>query len=336
MTPKVYTVQFTGQPDATTAALIAWLAQRGYRDQITETLTRMTFAQPVRLALQPGDPGHDASRHNWPLDAAAAAAAGQRFAYLRATMGLPGSGFTGLDDRYSAHRANHQAAGFLLGAYHYFVWNLDGTAQAEHFLAAAGEGLELPECVDVEPRESDTEDVVDKAISTANLAAFISRVQAVRRRVTVVYTNPSAWARMTTQPAWLRQQLLWLADWTPPATLRVPPHAAFVWMHQYKVAEIGELPWHPHGRLDLNRFLGDTPQRPRPPEHTLRDKTNQQVINLFDRVFGREAYFGQLSLALGAYLAPALATRAALYTGPAVEVMPLPAADRAALLAALP
>jgi GH25 family lysozyme M1 (1,4-beta-N-acetylmuramidase) len=334
MTPLTYTLQFTGAPDATTEALIAWLAGRGYTDQLTETLTRLTFAQPVRTALQPGDEGYDASRHNWPLDARAAAAAGKRFAYLRASMGT-----TGQDERYAGHLGNARAAGLLAGAYHYFVWNLDGTAQAEHFLAQTGEGLpagghglELPEVVDVEPRASDTEDVVDRHASTANLAAFINRVQAVRRRVTVIYTNPWAWTRMTTRPEWLRQQLLWLADWD--GGMSLPPHAAFAWMHQYKVAEIGELPWHPHGKLDLNRYLGDTPQRQ--PAHDLRDHTHQQVINLFFAVFGRTAYVAKLTLAMGAYQQPLFAQRQAPYAGPAIEVMPLPDADRAALIAALP
>lgn len=137
---------------------------------------------------------------------------------------------------------------------------------------------------------------------------------------------------MTTEPEWLRNYLLWVADYTPP--LQLPAHAAFAWMHQYRVAEAGELAWHP-GRLDLDRYTGDDPPPAPAPVHDLRDQTNQQVINLFYRVFGEAEYIGKLVTGLGAYQATLFGNRQALYTGPAVESMTLSNADQAAIVAGL-
>lgn len=336
-----YTIQFTGPgDDPATQALLAWLAERGYSARQTEILTRITVARPIIPALAAGDEGIDVSRHNWPVDFAAAARAGKRFAYLRASMGLPGGDYSGRDDRFAAHRQAARVAGLLDGAYHYFVWNLDGGLQADHFHKTVGGDLgALPPVVDVEPRESDTPAVVDRGRSTLHLVGFINRLQALSGKAPVIYTSASAWARMTTEPEWIRNYLLWVADYASP--LDLPAHAAFAWMHQYRVAEAGELDWHP-GRLDLDRYTGDDAPPPAPtdppapaPVHDLRDKTNQQVINLFWDTFGS---FSQLSRALpgwGESLAGSAAIRQQPYSGPAIEEMPLSGAEKAALVAAL-
>lgn len=264
MTPPYYTVQFVGPADATTQALIDWLAARGYTQHVTEVLSRMTFARPVTYVLAAGDQGYDVSRHNWPVDHAAGARAGMRFVYIRASMGLPGGGYTGLDDKYTFHRRDAEVAGLLTGFYHYFVWDLDGGLQADHFYNAVGGDFGgLPPVVDVEPRESDTPEVVDKGRSTLNLVGFINRLQYLTGKLPVIYTSQNAWRRMTTEPEWIRNYLLFVADYDAP--LQLPAHAAFAWMHQYRVAEAGELDWHP-GRLDLDRYTGDDPPPVPPPE----------------------------------------------------------------------
>lgn len=258
--PDGYTIQFTGAIDARTEALLEWLRARGYSEQQTEILTRITVNLPVRPALEPNDEGVDVSRWNWPIDWAAVASAGRKFAYIRASMGYPNSGFTGRDDRFESHWMGARAAGLMVGAYHYFVWNLDGAFQADNFVAATqGDWGEMPPVVDVEPREEDTPAVVDRTVSQAMLTAFINRLIVTTGRGPVIYTSRSAWARMTLEPDWIRNYLLFLADYDDPINL--PTHAAFAWMRQYKVAEPGELPWFP-GRLDLDRYLGDNPPVP--------------------------------------------------------------------------
>lgn len=262
---STYTIIYHGtEPDAHTRALLDWLASRGYTDVLVEPMTRLTVTLPVRYALAAGDEGIDVSRHNFPVDFQAAAAHGKRFAYLRASMGTPGGGYTGRDDRYALMRPAADVAGLIVGVYHYFVWDVDGAAQAENFAAAVGGHWgELPPCVDVEPRESDTPEVVDRNRATINLVAFINRLQELAPKPPVIYTSRNAWARMTLEPEWIRNYLVFVADYTPP--LQLPAHAAFAWMHQYRVAEAGELPWHP-GALDLDRYTGDDPPPAPPPE----------------------------------------------------------------------
>jgi hypothetical protein len=263
-----YTLQFVGELGPEAEAHIALAASRGYTVVTSEPMTRLTLSRPPVPPLAPGDLGYDASSHNWPLDHAAAKASGRKFVYLRASMGYPNGTFTGVDARFAEHRANAAAAGVMAAAYHYFIWNLDGRRQADHFYEACGRDFgELPPCVDVEPRDSDTPAVVDKWTSEINLVAFISRLHVLAKRVAVVYTNIAAWDRMTQNPEWLRLQLLWLAQWNdrPGQATALPPHAAFAWMHQYRVAEVGELSWHPHGRLDLNAYVGESVAPPPPP-----------------------------------------------------------------------
>lgn len=329
------TIQYTGVPDADLLANIEWWKARGYAASGEEIVTRLTLAPPIRYALTAGDEGVDVSKWNWPVDFAAVAGAGRRFAYIRATMGVPSPEYTGIDERFAEHWRNTRAAGLLVAPYHLFIWNIDGRLQAEHAYAyvraTVGELGDLPFAVDVEPRAVDTVEVVDKNVSTANLVSFITRMQELSGKRLVLYTNPWAWERMTTQPAWLRDQLLWLADWTPPQDL--PPHASFVWMHQYRVAEPGDLDWHP-GRLDLDRYTGDDPPAPGP-EHTLADKTNQQVINLFYRAFGEDLYIGKLVTAVREYQGVLFGQRQAFYTGPSIESMTLSNSDQNALIRAL-
>ncbi|MCC6190788.1 MAG: glycoside hydrolase family 25 protein [Anaerolineales bacterium] len=334
-----YVIQFSGPiDDPATRALLAWLAARGYSAQQTEILTRITVARPVVAALAAGDEGIDVSRHNWPVDFAAARTAGKRFAYIRASMGLPGGEYSGRDDKFGLHRQAARAAGLLDGAYHYFVWNLDGGLQADHFhKTVGGDPGALPPVVDVEPRESDTPAVVDRARSTLHLVGFINRLQALSGKAPVLYTSANAWARMTTEPEWIRNYLLWVADYASP--LELPAQAAFAWMHQYRVAEAGELDWHP-GRLDLDRYTGDDrpptpPAAPPAPAHDLRDKTNQQVINLFNSVFGGLAELGRAVPDWASSMALNATVRQAPYSGPAIEEMPLTGAEKAALVAAL-
>jgi hypothetical protein len=75
------------------------------------------------------------------------------------------------------------------------------------------------------------------------------------------------------------------------------------------------------------------------PIYTLRNKTNQEVINLFDQVFGKQlllgspAYITKLVQALSDGY-NILSVRSAQYLGPAIEEMVLSQADKAKLIAA--
>ncbi len=91
-----------------------------------------------------------------------------------------GKATEGLDYTDANFRANHdaaKAAGFPVGAYHFFHFGDDGLAQAEHFLNVIDgyEGALLP-MVDVEEGGADGE--TDVAGMLRNLRAFVERVDA--------------------------------------------------------------------------------------------------------------------------------------------------------------
>ena len=110
------------------------------------------------------------------------------FAVGKATEGL-----TYTDANFHANHDAAKAAGFPVGAYHFFHFGDDGLAQAEHFLATIDghEGVILP-MVDVEQGGADGE--TDVPSMTRNLGAFLARVDAsLRGKRTLIYFEWAFW-----------------------------------------------------------------------------------------------------------------------------------------------
>jgi hypothetical protein len=86
----------------------------------------------------------------------------------------------------------------------------------------------------------------------------------------------------------------------------------------------------------ITEIVADPPPPPPAPLHTLADRTNQQVFNLFLAAFGRDTYWTRLVAGVGnARVEIMLANRTVPYAGPAVEQMSLTEADKTALIAQL-
>lgn len=205
---------------------------------------------PARAYAANTVPGHDVSGWQGDVDWQAAARAGAKFVYIKATEG---TGF--VSDRFTQQYTGSHAAGLIRGAYHFARPDVSGgAAQARFFVDNGGgwtaDGRTLPGALDVEYNPYG-DDCYGK--SPPDMIAWItdfSRTYEARTgRAPVIYTSTSWWEKCTgNSPAFGRTNPLWLARYAP---------------------EIGELPagWSAHtiwqyadsGRLpgDQNSFNGD-------------------------------------------------------------------------------
>lgn len=134
-------------------------------------------------------PGLDVSRYQGPVNWKKAWDLGYRFVFVKATDGK-----TGVDPMYVKHRDQAKAAGFIVGAYHYFRFDESVATQIEMFLKTTGgwpEG-ELPPVVDVEWDKFSSKYGPGKTMDTeaADLVmAYITLLGLTIRSYPIVYTN---------------------------------------------------------------------------------------------------------------------------------------------------
>jgi lysozyme len=114
------------------------------------------------------------------------------FIFLRASQGS--------DHRDPAFAANWRAAGeaqILRGAYHFFVADQDGGAQAANFLSALAQvgatRAELPAALDLEEVPRTTRSPVDNFTFIKRVKAWLDAVESATKRKPVIYTNKSFW-----------------------------------------------------------------------------------------------------------------------------------------------
>jgi lysozyme len=164
--------------------------------------------------------GIDVSHFQGEVDWDAVAAAGVRFAFIKATEGLED-----VDPRFASNWEGSRAAGLLRGAYHFLHPNLDARQQAAHFLAVVAlDDDALPPALDVEVTNG-----VAPAALTACIRTWLGTVEAALGCKPVVYTDPSFWR--TNVGADLGAYPLWLACYA--ATPEIPaswPSWTF-WQH---------------------------------------------------------------------------------------------------------
>ena len=168
---------------------------------------------------------------NWP----AMAAAGVKFAGIRATMGT-----TGIDLRFARNWAGAKLAGIARFAYHYFINGLSGLAQFNNFRMVLGSDIgEMPPVCDVEPRNISTDpnvtvyETVDRIPNTAEILAWLVKCKEVLARDPLIYTNKFAWDWCTTVPAWSNQYGLWHAQHTtaPLPSVKLPWTSCAIWQY---------------------------------------------------------------------------------------------------------
>ena len=192
--------------------------------------------------------GIDVSHYNGDIDYTQVLRSGRTFAFIKATQDT-----SFRDPMYEVNVARARQAGVPYGAYHFFDYTLDGTAQADHFVdrieAAGGILGTLPPVVDVECwRPSGVSTHVTAA---ARLQDFVTRVYERTARLPMVYTSVFMWDQVMGDAEGFDHLPLWAACWGCDA----PPSIAPGWQDwlfwQTGVARIPNV-----GRLDANIFNG--------------------------------------------------------------------------------
>jgi GH25 family lysozyme M1 (1,4-beta-N-acetylmuramidase) len=194
------------------------------------------------------DVSHWQGTINWPL----VAAAGKKFAILKATQGT-----TYTDPTYATNHAGAKAAGLWTGAYHFAEPDAspnDAALEAAYFVSRMNLGVnDLIPALDLEQAGG---------LSVAGLQAWVTTFMGeVTRRIgnrPMIYTSPSFWSKYmgnTTALADAGYKTLWIAHWGVSA----PTVAANNWggkgwtFWQYTssgtVSGIS-------GRVDLDRYNG--------------------------------------------------------------------------------
>lgn len=163
-----------------------------------------------------------------------------RFLIARATSG------TVRDEHFLDHIARAKAVGLLVSGYHFFRPGQDVGDQVEAFgeafaKANLGTGSLVP-ALDIEQSEFDGPFTPERYVDACH---SIAEIWETRWGTPLIYTNPIDW-KLLGSPAWLKDYLLWLADYTPPANtpLSLP---WTIWQHRVSV-----LPGVYPGKLDQN------------------------------------------------------------------------------------
>lgn len=175
------------------------------------TGTRLPWAPPT-YGRSHDDvvPGIDLSLWNDDVPFRALRRVGVRFAFIKATQGT-----SIVDPALRDHLAGARAAGYAVGAYHFYDYRLGGRAQGDHFVDAVVDAdfprRALPMVVDVEcfPPFG----AADRAFVRRELRAFVGRVYERTGRLPMVYTSWYMWRQVTGSDPSFGRLPLWVACW---------------------------------------------------------------------------------------------------------------------------
>jgi GH25 family lysozyme M1 (1,4-beta-N-acetylmuramidase) len=212
---------------------------------------------PTTTPTQTPNPGYvdgiDVSYHQGWIDWWQVAAAGKRFAFVRATAGTLTA-----DTAYAANRSGARAAGLAVGSYHFANPDTapnDAMNEANWFLwnAPIVSGDLIP-VLDFEVANG-----LDPASLTAWAQTWLTQVSAETGVRPIIYTTPHFWSSSMADTDWFARNgypVLWIANWTSASQPAVPAggwggSGWSFWQHSSTgtVPGIG-------GAVDLDRFNG--------------------------------------------------------------------------------
>jgi lysozyme len=194
--------------------------------------------------------GLDVSNWQGTIDWSQVAAAGYKFAFLKASEG----GWY-VDPTYVANRLGANAFGIIIGAYDFAQPSMtpgQAEAEADFFV-----NLATPQAGDLVP-------VLDlettNGLSPVNLQTWVTHwlyeVYARTGQRAAIYTSPSFWTNAMGNPTWFAQNgfPLWVAHWTA-ATSPTVPAASWLGLDWtfWQWTSSGSVPGI-SGRVDLDRF----------------------------------------------------------------------------------
>jgi GH25 family lysozyme M1 (1,4-beta-N-acetylmuramidase) len=199
--------------------------------------------------------GIDVSYHQGFIDWQQVAAAGERFAFVRATAGTLTA-----DTSYAANSAGAHAAGVAMGSYHFANpdWaSNDASNEATWFLrnATIASGDLIP-VLDLEVSNG-----LDPASLTIWAQTWLTQVSGATGLNPIIYTTPNFWSTSMADTDWFARNgypVLWIANWTTESQPTVPAGGWggtgwTFWQH----SSTGSVPGI-SGYVDLDRFNGTT------------------------------------------------------------------------------
>jgi GH25 family lysozyme M1 (1,4-beta-N-acetylmuramidase) len=188
-------------------------------------------------------PGLDVSRWQGQMDWREVAAAGFRYAFIRASIGD-----TYTDPRFYANWDGAREAGLLVSAYHVMAPKASSAVQMAYFFDILDDRIpDLPLVLDVE-----REDGVAPAAITRCVRECLREVEGRENRRPIIYTARWAWNRLVLPaPEWSSYDL-WVASYTSEPLL---PRDWSSWRF-WQYSEAGRVPGSGSRSTDLNWFAG--------------------------------------------------------------------------------
>jgi GH25 family lysozyme M1 (1,4-beta-N-acetylmuramidase) len=201
--------------------------------------------------------GIDISHWQGTIDWGKVAAAGKKFAFMKASEDIDY-----VDPTYQANRAAANANGLLIGAYHFAQPDLtpgDAIAEADHFLDTAqiASGDLLP-VLDLEVAGPSGATLTQGQLQDW-VRAYLGRIYERTGIRGVIYMSPAFWVKYAGDSTWFANsgyKVLWIAHWTTATVPTVPADAwggngwSF-WQYTSSGSVSGIT-----GRVDLDRFNG--------------------------------------------------------------------------------
>ncbi len=187
--------------------------------------------------------GIDVSHYQGTVDWNAVAAAGNTFAFTKATESN-----TITDQYFAKNWPAMKGAGLLRGAYHFFRAGVDASAQAKLFLSVVKPSAgDLPAVLDIEVAGSSSNSAIISGISV-----WLDAVAQAIGRPPIIYTSPGFWnAHMNGQ---FGSYPLWVAHYTSAPNPTIPNGWKQYTFWQYtQSGTVNGV----SGSVDRNRFNGD-------------------------------------------------------------------------------
>lgn len=188
-------------------------------------------------------PGIDVSRWQGQMNWREVAAAGFRYAFIRASIG---DAYT--DPRFYANWDGARSAGLLVSAYHVIAPKASAAAQMAYFFDILDDRIsDLPLVLDVE-----REDGVAPTGITQCVKGCVREVEGRESRKPIIYTARWFWNRcVLPAPEWSTYDL-WVASYTTEPLLPRDWQTWRFWQH----SETGRVPGSGSRSTDLNWFPG--------------------------------------------------------------------------------
>jgi GH25 family lysozyme M1 (1,4-beta-N-acetylmuramidase) len=208
---------------------------------------------PTPTPSSPYTEGIDISHWQGPINWTKVAAAGKRFAFMKASESTDF-----VDNTYVTNRAQARAVGLYVGAYHFAqpsTGSGDAVAEADHFIDTAQPASgDLIPVLDLERSGS-----LSQTALTAWVKAFLGRVYERVGVRAAIYVSPNFWRTYMGDTNWFGANgydILWVAHWTTGTAPTVPGgnwagDGWTFWQYTSDGAVDGI-----SGRVDLNRYRG--------------------------------------------------------------------------------